>query len=140
VSIAIGRNCSRWIHTDFFFYRELKGCACLKVLNSFAIGFVEILISFILFVRIRNISQSAAEIATLISLVDAQMGITILPASAVKYCVASVVACDIVGDLPLSEIARVCDKRVRTSVVDNFRSFALGSLGRPRNAVYANRS
>jgi DNA-binding transcriptional LysR family regulator len=71
------------------------------------------------------ISQTAAEIATLVSLVDAQMGVAILPAAAVQYSVASVVACDIVGDLPFSEIARVCDRRGRTPVVDNFRSFAL---------------
>jgi hypothetical protein len=38
--------------------------------------------------------------------------------------------CDIVGDLPMSEIALVYDKRVRTPVVDNFRSFALEKLAR----------
>jgi DNA-binding transcriptional LysR family regulator len=40
-------------------------------------------------------SQTAAELSTLISLVDAHMGITILPASAVKHSVAPVVACHI---------------------------------------------
>jgi DNA-binding transcriptional LysR family regulator len=74
------------------------------------------------------VSQTGAEIATLISLVAAQMGVTILPASAVKHSVASVVACDIVGELPMSEIALVCDKRARTPVVDNFRTFALNNL------------
>src|SRR6202051_1710146 len=38
-----------------------------------------------------NISQSAAELSTLISLVDAHMGVAILPVSAVKRSVASVV-------------------------------------------------
>jgi DNA-binding transcriptional LysR family regulator len=38
-----------------------------------------------------NVSQTAAEIPTLISLVDSGMGITIPPASAVKHSVASVV-------------------------------------------------
>jgi hypothetical protein len=60
------------------------------------------------------------------------MGIAILPRSAVKHSVASVVTCDIVGDLPMSEIALVSDKRVRTPVLDNFRAFTLESvLGLP---------
>jgi DNA-binding transcriptional LysR family regulator len=87
-----------------------------------------------------SVSQTAAEISTLISLVDAQMGVAILPASAVKHGVASVVAWDIVGDLPMSEIALVCDKRERAPVVDNFRSFALKSLGHSSNALWASRS
>ena len=53
------------------------------------------------------------------------MGIAILPGWAVKHSVASVVTCDIVGDLPMSEIALVSDKRVRTPVLDNFRAFTL---------------
>lgn len=87
-----------------------------------------------------TVSQTVGELLTLISLVSAQMGVAIVPASAAKHSLASVVACDIVGDLPMSEIALVCDKRVRTPVVDNFRSFALKSLGHSRNALYANRS
>jgi len=47
-----------------------------------------------------NVSQTAAEIATLISLVDAHMGIAILPALAVKHCVAVVIACEIVDRIP----------------------------------------
>jgi DNA-binding transcriptional LysR family regulator len=73
-------------------------------------------------------------------LVSAQMGVAIVPASAAKHSVASVVACDIVGDLPMSEIALVCDKRVRTPVVDKFRSFALEKLARVRKSLHASRS
>ena len=68
------------------------------------------------------------------------MGVAILPASAVKHSVASVVACDIVGDLPMSEIALVCDKRARTPVVDNFKSFVLGELTRVRKSSRTKRS
>jgi DNA-binding transcriptional LysR family regulator len=67
------------------------------------------------------------------------MGVAILPASAVKHSVASVIACDIVGDLPMSEIALVCDKRAHTPVVDKFRSFALAKLARVRDPLHANR-
>jgi len=77
-----------------------------------------------------NISQTAAEIATLISLVDAHMGIAILPASAVKHGAASVVACDIVDRIPMSEIAIVFSKGARAAVLDNFRTFALKKLSR----------
>jgi DNA-binding transcriptional LysR family regulator len=82
-----------------------------------------------------NISQAAAEIATLISLIDARMGIAILPASAVKHSVASVVACGIADQIPMSEIGVVVSKRVRAAVVDNFRSFALKNIGRARNSL-----
>jgi DNA-binding transcriptional LysR family regulator len=81
-----------------------------------------------------HISQTAAELSTLISLVDAHMGITILPASAVKHSVAPVIACNIADKIPMSEIGIAVSKRVRAAVVDNFRSFALKSLGRARNS------
>ena len=72
-----------------------------------------------------NVSQTAGEIPTLISLVASHMGITILPASAVKHSVASVVACEILDRIPSVEIGMALSKRFRTAVVDNFRSFAL---------------
>jgi DNA-binding transcriptional LysR family regulator len=87
-----------------------------------------------------NVSQTAAEISTLISLVDAHMGIAILPVSAVKHSVASVVACEIVDRIPMSEIAIVVSRYVRAAVVDNFRSFALKTLGHSSNALSAHRS
>ena len=76
----------------------------------------------------------------LISLVASGMGITIMPASAVRHYVASVVACEILDRIPTAEIGIAVSKRFRAEVVDNFRSFALEALGRSRNALYANRS
>jgi DNA-binding transcriptional LysR family regulator len=97
--------------------------------RAYALGFHDLILGMLRDARvIPSISQTAAEISTLVSLVNAQMGVAILPASAVKHSVASVVACDIIGDLPASEIALVCEKRVRPPVVDNFRSFALKTL------------
>jgi len=87
-----------------------------------------------------NVSQTAAEMSTLISLVDAHMAIAILPASAVKHSVAPVIACEIVDQIPMSEIGIAVSKRVRAAVVDNFRSFTLKNLGRARNSSHANRS
>ena len=75
-----------------------------------------------------HVSQTAGEIPTLISLVDLQMGISILPASAVKRSAASVTACKILDRIPMSEIGMAVRKGTRAPVVDNFRSFALKSL------------
>jgi DNA-binding transcriptional LysR family regulator len=72
-----------------------------------------------------NIAQTAGEIPTLISLVDSRMGISILPASAVKHSAASVVGCEILDRIPVSEIGLAVSKRFRAAPVDNFRSFAL---------------
>ena len=75
-----------------------------------------------------NVSQTAGEIPTLISLVASRMGITILPASAVKHSVSSVVACEILDRIPMCEIGIAVSKRFRTAVVDNVRSLALKTL------------
>lgn len=109
--------------------------------RSYAPGFYDLIFGILRDARIvPSVSQTAADLSTVISLVGAQMGVGVLPASAVKHSVASVVACDIVGDLPMSEIALVCDKRVRTPVVHKFRSFSLKSLGHSRDAWHANRT
>ena len=77
-----------------------------------------------------NVTQTAGEVPTLISLVASGMGVTIMPASAVKHSVASVVACNIVDRIPISEIGIAVRKGTRAPVVDNFKSFALKKLGR----------
>jgi DNA-binding transcriptional LysR family regulator len=64
-----------------------------------------------------------------ISLVDAHMGVAILPLSAVKHSVASVVARNILDWILMSEIGMAVRKGTRSPVVDNFRSFALKNLG-----------
>jgi DNA-binding transcriptional LysR family regulator len=116
--------------------RELSNEKFVMYERSYAPGFHDLILGMLHDAGIvPSISQTAAEVATVISLVDAQMGVTILPASAAKYCVASVVACEIVGNLPPSEIALVCDKRVRPPAVDNFRSFALKTLNRSGRAA-----
>jgi NAD(P)-dependent dehydrogenase (short-subunit alcohol dehydrogenase family) len=76
-----------------------------------------------------NRNGGSGEIPTLISRVASRMGITILPASAVKHSVASGVACEILDRIPMCEISIAVSKRFRAAVVDNFRSFALKTLG-----------
>jgi hypothetical protein len=58
----------------------------------------------------------------------------------VKHSAASVVACNILDRIPMSEIGMAVRKGTRTPVVDNFKSFALKTLGRARNSLPADRS
>src|SRR6202043_3637491 len=119
---------------------EVSGQDFVMYERTYAPGFHDLIFGMLRDARIvPNVSQTAAEISTLISLVDAHMGIAILPASAVKHSVASVIACRIVDQIPMSEIAIVVSKRVQAAVVDNFRSFAVEKLGRARNSLYVNR-
>src|SRR6202047_3633418 len=120
---------------------EVSGQDFVMYERTHASGFYDLIFGMLRDARIvPNVSQTAAELSTLISLVDAHMGITILPASAVKHSVAPVVACEIADQIPMSEIGIAVSKRVRAAVVDNFRSFALEKLGRVRNSLHANRS
>jgi DNA-binding transcriptional LysR family regulator len=118
---------------------EVSGEDFVMYERSYAPGFHDLIFGMLRDAKIvPNVSQTGAEISTLISLVDAHMGIAILPASAVKHSVASVVGCDIADQIPMSEIAMVVSKGVRAAVVDNFRSFALKNLGRARKSLRAN--
>jgi len=109
--------------------------------RTYAPGFHDLIFGILRDARIvPNVSQTAAEISTVISLVVAHMGIAILPASAVKHSVASVIACDIVDQIPMSEIGIAVSKGVRPAVVDNFRSFALEKLVRARKSLRADES
>jgi DNA-binding transcriptional LysR family regulator len=120
--------------------RELVGQDFVGYERSYAPGFHDLIFGMLRDAGIApNISQAAAEIPTLISLVDSGMGITILPVSAVKHSVASVVACEILDRIPMSEIGIAVSKRFRAPVVDNFRSFALQELGPERTSLHRNR-
>jgi DNA-binding transcriptional LysR family regulator len=99
--------------------------------RAYAPGFHDLIVGMLRDARIvPNVSQTAGEISALVSLVDAHMGIAILPASAVKHSVASVVACEIADQMPMSEIGIAVSKGSRPTVIDAFRSFALKNLGR----------
>jgi DNA-binding transcriptional LysR family regulator len=75
-----------------------------------------------------TVRQSAGEMPTLISLVAAGMGISILPTSAVKHNVAAVVGCEIADTIPLSEIGLALAKDTDSAVVKNFQSLVLETL------------
>jgi DNA-binding transcriptional LysR family regulator len=121
--------------------REVAGEDFVMYERAYAPGFHDLMFGILRDARIApNVTQTAVEIPTLISLVASGMGITIMPASVVKRTVASVVACEILDRIPMVEIAIAVSKRFRMAVVDNFRSFALEKLSRARKSLRADES
>jgi DNA-binding transcriptional LysR family regulator len=110
--------------------RELSGQDFVMYERSYAPGFHDLLFGMLRDAGVvPNISQTAGQMPTLISLVDAGMGISILPASAVRHSAASVIACEIAGAIPMSEIGIATNRRNRTAIIDNFMSCSLGKPG-----------
>ena len=111
--------------------REVAGQDFVMYERTYAPGFHDLMVGILRDAGIvPNVTQTAVEIPTLLSLVASGMGITIMPASVVKHYVASVVACNILDRIPMTEIGMAVRKGTRAPVVDNFRSFALKNLGR----------
>ena len=120
---------------------EVSGQDFVMYERAYAPGFHDLIVGMLRDARIvPNVSQTAGEISTLISLVDAHMGIAILPLSAVKHSVASVIACEIADQIPMSEIGIAVSKGSRATVIDTFRSFAVKRLGPAGNSLHATRS
>jgi DNA-binding transcriptional LysR family regulator len=120
--------------------REVAGEDFVMYERTYAPGFHDLMFGILRDAGITpKVTQTAAEIPMLVSLVASGMGITIMPASVVKHYVASVVACEILDRIPTVDIGIAVSKRFRTPVVDNFRTFALKNLGRTRNSLSANR-
>jgi DNA-binding transcriptional LysR family regulator len=121
--------------------REVAGQEFVMYERTLAPGFHDLVLGMLRNAGIApNISQTAGEMPTLISLVDAGMGLSILPASVVKHSVASVVACEIADATPMSEIGMAVSKDNRSAVLDNFRSFALNKLVRAKGTLCVNRA
>ena len=119
---------------------ELSGEDFVMYERSYAPGFHDLIFGMLQDAGVvPNVCQTAGQMPTLISLVDSGMGISILPASAVKHSGASVVACEIAGSTAMSEIAIAVNKGNRAAVVGTFRSLALKELGRRRTSLHGNR-
>src|SRR3981189_2369051 len=120
--------------------REAAGHDFVMYERSLAPGFHDLVFGMLRNAGvIPNVRQTAGEMPMLISLVDSGMGVAILPTSAVKRSVASVVACEIADKIPMSEIGIAVRKGNRAPVVDNFRSLALERLRQARSVLFANR-
>ena len=113
------------------YLRELSGEDFVMYERAYAPGFHDLLIGILGDAGVvPNITQTAGQMPTLISLVDAGMGIALLPASVVKHSAASVVACNILDETPMSEIAIVTRRKGSTAVVDTFISFVIDALAK----------
>jgi DNA-binding transcriptional LysR family regulator len=120
--------------------RDVSGQDFVMYERTYAPGFHDLIVGMLRDAGIvPNVCQTAGQMPTLISLVDSGMGISILPASAVKNSVAAVVACEIADAIPMSEIAIAVNKGNQAAIVDNFRSFVLENLGRARRSLHTNR-
>ena len=75
-----------------------------------------------------KVVQTAGEMPTLISLVDAGVGVSIVPASVAKRIVSRVVVCSITDRLPESEIGLAFARQNTAAVVRRFCEFARTSL------------
>jgi DNA-binding transcriptional LysR family regulator len=118
---------------------ELSGENFVMYERSYAPGFHDLIFGMLRDAGVvPNVCQTAGQMPTLISLVDSGMGISILPASTVKHSGASVIACEIAGTIPMSQIAIAANKVNRSAIVDNFRSFAMEKLDRARRSLHAN--
>lgn len=119
---------------------ELSGQDFVMYERSYAPGFHDLIFGMLQDAGVvPNVCQTAGRMPTLISLVDSGMGISILPASAVKHSGASVVACEIAGRIAMSEIAIAVNKGNRAAVVGNFRSLALKESARGRRSLHGSR-
>src|ERR1700733_10109440 len=106
--------------------REVAGQDFVMYERTYATGFHDLIFGMLRDAGIiPKVCQTAGEMPMLISLVDSGVGVAILPASAVKRSVASVVACEIADKIPMSEIGIAVQKGSRAPVLDNFRSLAL---------------
>jgi DNA-binding transcriptional LysR family regulator len=116
--------------------REASGQDFVMYERTYAPGFHDLIFGMLRDTGIiPKVRQTAGEMPMLISLVDSGVGVAILPASAVKRSVASVVACEIADKIPMSEIGIAVQKGNRAPVLDNFRSLALEKLRRARRGI-----
>jgi DNA-binding transcriptional LysR family regulator len=114
--------------------RELSGEDFVMYERTYAPGFHDLVFGMLNDAAVvPNVCQSAGQMPTLISLVDSGMGISILPASAVKHSGASVAVCEITDMVPMSEIGIAVNRGNRAAIIGNFMSFTLEMLNHTRS-------
>ncbi|HEY4047668.1 MAG TPA: LysR family transcriptional regulator [Acidobacteriaceae bacterium] len=104
--------------------RELKGNQFVMYAREYASGFHDLLAGILSNAGVvPKVVQTAGEMPTIISLVDAGVGVAIVPASVAKRIVSKVVVCSITDRLPESEIG-LAFARQNTATVRRFCEFA----------------
>jgi DNA-binding transcriptional LysR family regulator len=109
--------------------RELKGNPFVMYAREYAPGFHDLLTGILSDAGVvPKVVQTAGEMPTLISLVDAGVGVSIVPASVAKRVVSKVVVCSIADRLPESEIGLAIARHNSAAAVRRFFEFARTSL------------
>jgi DNA-binding transcriptional LysR family regulator len=109
--------------------RELKGNPFVMYAREYAPGFHDLLTGILSDAGVvPKVVQTAGEMPTLISLVDAGVGVSIVPASVAKRVVSKVVVCSITDRLPESEIGLAIARQNTAPVIRRFCEFARTSL------------
>jgi DNA-binding transcriptional LysR family regulator len=109
--------------------RELKGNPFVMYAREHAPGFHDLLTGILSNAGVvPKVVQTAGEMPTLISLVDAGVGVSIVPASVAKRVVSKVAVCSITDRLPESEIGLALARQNTAAVVRRFCEFARTSL------------
>jgi DNA-binding transcriptional LysR family regulator len=109
--------------------RELKGNPFVMYAREYAPGYHDLLTGILSNAGVvPRVVQTAGEMPTLISLVDAEVGVSIVPASVAKRIVSKVVVCSITDRLPQSEIGLAFARKNTAAVVGRFCEFARTSL------------
>jgi DNA-binding transcriptional LysR family regulator len=109
--------------------RELKGNPFVMYAREYAPGFHDLLTGILSGAGVvPKVVQTAGEMPTLISLVDAGVGVSIVPASVAKRVVSRVVVCSITDRLPESEIGLALARQNTAPVIRRFCEFARTSL------------
>jgi DNA-binding transcriptional LysR family regulator len=109
--------------------RELKGNPFVLYAREYAPGFRDLLTRILSNAGVvPNVVQTAGEMPTLISLVDAGVGVSIVPISVAKRIVSKVTMCSIADRLPESEVGLAFARQNTAAVVRRFCEFARTSL------------
>jgi DNA-binding transcriptional LysR family regulator len=109
--------------------RELKGNPFVLYAREYAPGFRDLLTRILSNAGVvPKVVQTAGEMPTLISLVDAGVGVSIVPTSVAKRIVSRVTMCSIADRLPESEIGLALARHNAAAVVRRFCEFARTSL------------
>jgi DNA-binding transcriptional LysR family regulator len=106
--------------------RELKGNPFVLYAREHAPGFHDLLTRILSNAGvIPKVVQTVGEMPILISLVDAGVGVSIVPASVAKRILSKVAVCSIADRMPESEIGLAFARRNTAAVVRRFCEFAL---------------
>jgi DNA-binding transcriptional LysR family regulator len=109
--------------------RELKGNPFVMYAREYAPGFHDLLTGILSNAGVvPKVVQTAGEMPTLISLVDAGVGVSIVPASVAKKILSKVAVCSIADRLPESETGLALARHNTAAVVRRFCEFARTSL------------